>query len=324
MKKKYLVEYVELMKEYDYDKNTDFVPEKLTYGSDKKIWWKCSKGHSYPAAISNRVRGQGCPYCKGKKVLKGFNDLKTWCIETNRFDLINEFDNYKNDFTIEDITVGSGKNVYWICPNGHSYRTTLNHRIKMNTGCGICSHKLFLSGVNDLVTTHPHIAEEFDVNKNKIMPNEVMAGNNNKKYWFICSKGHSYKSTLLNRKKGRNCPECVKEMHVSFPEKAIFYYLNLYGICVIENYNDLSFGRMSLDIYLPNQRIGIEYDGKAWHKDIKRDLKKDILCERNNIKLIRIREKGCPNYESSSQKIYVSSGNLEELKKRINKNKECL
>ena len=317
MKKKYLVEYVELMKEYDYDKNTDFVPEKLTYGSDKKIWWKCSKGHSYPAAISNRVRGQGCPYCKGKKVLKGFNDLKTWCIENNRFDLINEFDNYKNDFTIEDITVGSGKNVYWICPNGHSYRTTLNHRIKMNTGCGICSHKLFLSGVNDLVTTHPHIAEEFDVNKNKIMPNEVMAGNNNKKYWFICSKGHSYKSTLLNRKKGRNCPECVKEMHVSFPEKAIFYYLNLYGICVIENYNDLSFGRMSLDIYLPNQRIGIEYDGKAWHKDIKRDLKKDILCERNNIKLIRIREKGCPNYESSSQKIYVSSGNLEELKNII-------
>ena len=63
-----------------------------------------------------------------------------------------------------------------------------------------------------------------------------MAGSNNKKYWFICPKGHSYSATLLNRKKGRNCPICAKEMHVSFPEKAIFFYLKKYNFEVKENY----------------------------------------------------------------------------------------
>ena len=39
--------------------------------------WKCEKGHSWQNAISNRLKGQGCPFCKGKRALPGFNDLKT-------------------------------------------------------------------------------------------------------------------------------------------------------------------------------------------------------------------------------------------------------
>ena len=35
-------------------------------------------------------------------------------------------------------------------------------------------------------------------------------GSNIKKYWFICPNNHSYSATLLNRKKGRGCPECYK------------------------------------------------------------------------------------------------------------------
>lgn len=66
----------ELMKEWDYQKNI-IKPYEIKVGSGIKIWWKCKEGHSWEAAPNHRKKGQGCPYCSGKKVLAGFNDIKT-------------------------------------------------------------------------------------------------------------------------------------------------------------------------------------------------------------------------------------------------------
>ena len=37
----------------------------------------------------------------------------------------------------------------------------------MKTACPFCSHKKLLSGYNDLATTYPQIAAEWDYEKNK-------------------------------------------------------------------------------------------------------------------------------------------------------------
>lgn len=231
--------------------------------------------------------------------------------------MILEFDTTKNNFSMNEITIGSGKNVWWLCSNGHSYQTSLSHRIKMGTGCGICSHKVFRKNENDLLTTHPEIAEEWDYEKNKVSPNEVMAGSNNAKYWFICSKGHSYDATLLNRKKGRGCPTCSIERHTSFPEKTIFYYMKKYFLNVEENYHSSVLGTKEIDIFLLDYNVGIEYDGRAWHKNYKRDLEKDKECLKNGITLIRIREIGCFDFNSSSIKKYIKHDNITELNEAI-------
>ena len=56
------------MKEYDYDKNTEFDLDTLTLGSDRKVWWKCSKcGHEWLTDPNHRSRGQGCPKCYRNK-----------------------------------------------------------------------------------------------------------------------------------------------------------------------------------------------------------------------------------------------------------------
>ena len=39
--KKYLLNNKFLMKEYNYDKNENVDLSKITFGSSKKIWWKC-------------------------------------------------------------------------------------------------------------------------------------------------------------------------------------------------------------------------------------------------------------------------------------------
>ena len=57
-------EYPELASEWDYEKN-DEPPGNYTPKSNKKVWWKCIRGHSYLSAISNRSNGKGCPDCNG-------------------------------------------------------------------------------------------------------------------------------------------------------------------------------------------------------------------------------------------------------------------
>ncbi len=81
----------------------------------------------------------------------------------------------------------------------------------------------------------------------------------------------------------------------SFPEQATFYYFSFWYTDAISR---CKVDGVELDIYSPKSRIAIEYDGFAWHKQqskIDRDNKKDILCKKQGIKLIRIREEGLPN-----------------------------
>ena len=64
--------------QWDEEKNGALHPSNVTAGSNRRVWWRCEKGHSYRAVIAQRVqRGDGCPYCANRKVLPGFNDLAT-------------------------------------------------------------------------------------------------------------------------------------------------------------------------------------------------------------------------------------------------------
>ena len=195
-----------LANEWNYEKNGELMPSDVTPNSSKIVWWKCSKGHEWQATVVDRKNGRGCPFCAGKKVLTGYNDL-----QTVNPTLTLEWDYEKNgNLTPENFSANSHEKVWWKCSKGHEWQATIASR---NNGrrCPYCSNKSLLQGYNDLATTHPEIAKEWDYNKNgNITPSNVMAGSNNKKYWFVCENGHSYSSTLLNRKKGRGCPVCRK------------------------------------------------------------------------------------------------------------------
>ena len=55
--------YPVLVDEWDYSKN-DKLPEEYSFGSGEKVWWICSKGHSWIATIGKRTTGgKGCPTC---------------------------------------------------------------------------------------------------------------------------------------------------------------------------------------------------------------------------------------------------------------------
>lgn len=54
-----------LAEEWDYGKNGSLLPTQVTANSNRKVYWKCRVcNHSWPAMISDRNKGTGCPICK--------------------------------------------------------------------------------------------------------------------------------------------------------------------------------------------------------------------------------------------------------------------
>ena len=66
----------ELVREWS-DKNLPLTPDKITYGSNKIVWWKAACGHEWQTSVKARSKGENCPICSGARVIEGINDLAT-------------------------------------------------------------------------------------------------------------------------------------------------------------------------------------------------------------------------------------------------------
>ncbi len=201
-------EYPEIAKYWDYQKN-DSIPDQFTSSSGKYVWWICEKGHSWNNRIQLQVRAKGCPYCLNKKLLQGFNDLLT-----TRPDIAEEWHPTLNgDLTPNMVIASNDKKVWWKGKCGHEWEASIMARTKSHnpTGCPYCTGKKALKGFNDLGTKFPELAEEWDYEKNDLLPSEVTCGSAKRVYW-ICKQGHSWAAEIYTRtapnKERRTCPYC--------------------------------------------------------------------------------------------------------------------
>ena len=140
---------------------------------------------------------------------------------------------------------------------------------------------------------------------------------NIKQYWWQCLEcGHCFAASILgySRNDGRivECPFCNMNNHMpshsfqeleivdflkhSFPDLRIFNSNNKVNRYIIPPYE--------IDIWIPEKKIGIEYNGSFWHSIeflhkyrennfndfIFSSLKKKILCEQKDIHLIHLYE----------------------------------
>ncbi|MGN0315681.1 MAG: zinc-ribbon domain-containing protein [Fusicatenibacter sp.] len=121
----------ELIKEWNYKKNYPLRPENVRADSNKTVWWMCSSGHEYTESIRRMAIGFRCPYDSGK-LTKGITDLNVKFPE-----IAKEFDTEKNGYGPDEIAFNSKMEVWWKCPNGHSYKMSVLKRTK-GKGCPIC------------------------------------------------------------------------------------------------------------------------------------------------------------------------------------------
>lgn len=312
----------ELIKEWDYEKNNKISPDKVVAGSNKTAWWKCRIcGHSWKAIIASRTqRGHGCPCCGAEKAKLG--RLKNMASQNPLFGnyphLEKEWDYEKNaSLDISLLPASSNKFAWWICKNGHSFKTRISSRSLKNVGCPYCSHQKILTGVTDLQTVNPVLAAEWDYEKNyPLKPSEVFP-HTGKHAWWLCSVcGYSWKAKIQNRSNGRGCPQC-SYAGTSLTEQIIYYYTNLVFSDAINRYKyDNEF---EVDIYIPSLNTCIEFDGSYYHslsKSINREKLKDLFFKNKDCTFIRLREEPLSHTENAIN-ISCRCSNWKEIKETI-------
>ena len=169
-------------------------PTTVTHGSERKELWKCPLGHEYKAVIYHRCGvGSGCPYCSGREVLAGYNDLATTHPEIAAQAV---------GWDPTTVTAFANKKRKFKCELGHELDALVANR-SYGFGCPYCSGHKLLVGYNDLATTHPEIAAQavgWD-------PTTVSRGSGARKKWQ-CDLGHQWTVPVLSRSSGRDCPYC--------------------------------------------------------------------------------------------------------------------
>lgn len=197
----------QLAAEWHPTKNGTTSPETISYGTKKKVWWICEKGHEWEATILSRSYGAGCPVCSGKAVIPGENDMASMYPQ-----IAAEWHPAKNGSLRPDaVTPQSNRKVWWICKNGHEYQSTVCHRTARSSGCPYCAGTKVLAGFNDLATVYPKIAEQWHPTLNEgLTPDMVMPGGT-KKVWWQCSEGHVWKAVVYSRTGPDKCgcPVCA-------------------------------------------------------------------------------------------------------------------
>lgn len=131
-----LITHPEIAKEWNYHKNGNLTPNKVSYGSQKKVWWKCEKGHEWKACIALRTLQHicKCPYCSRRLVSEDNNLLKLYP------ELSKEWNHKKNeDLTPDKVTDKFITKVWWECKYGHEWKATIYSRANDGNGCSRCS-----------------------------------------------------------------------------------------------------------------------------------------------------------------------------------------
>ena len=193
----------------EWDESNELTPDRVSYGSNKMIIWRGKCGHRWDAPPKARNGGEGCPYCAGKRVLIGFNDLKS------QYPLLAEEWSSANEFTPDKITGGSDKRVEWICREcGHTWNATVKNRV-YGSHCPNCAGRVLTPGKNDFASLHPELMLDWS-NRNDddpdLHPSEMPEFSNRRVWWKCHTCGYEWQSQIADRSRGAGCPCCVGQV----------------------------------------------------------------------------------------------------------------
>ena len=218
----------DLIKEWNYEKNGDLTPQKISKGSNKIVWWKLPFDDPYTGkhfefewqdSVSHRTNGVGCPFLSGHAVFTGYNDLQT----TNP-NIAKEWHPDKNgELMPTAVSAGSLKKVWWKLPYDDpktgkhfdfEWQASIASRVRGN-GCPFISNKAIWIGFNDLATTNPDLAKEWHPTKNGgLTPSQFTYGDADIVWWYLPYDDPNtgkhfdfeWKAQISGRAHGLNCP----------------------------------------------------------------------------------------------------------------------
>ena len=137
----------QLASEFHPERNAPLRADAICAASDRIVWWRCgAEGHEWESSLANRSRGNGCPGCSGRAVVRGKNDLASQAPQ-----LLLEWDAKKNLTAPHQVNFKSANKYWWICRScDYSWPAACCARVK-GTGCPRCSKHGFPAAISAVV-----------------------------------------------------------------------------------------------------------------------------------------------------------------------------
>lgn len=216
-----------------------------------KYTWKCKKGHVWEATYNRIEQGDWCPRCNGKINLRDCFNLA----------------HSKKGKCLSEKYVNTTTKILWECKYGHQWKSSLSSVKYKNLWCPYCqgfNSKRHPPNINDCIKLAKSKNGKF-LSSNYI--------NSRSKYLWECNKGHQWMATYNSVQQGYWCSKCK----ASKKQKKLFNIVkNLYPNLEVKfNYKGFDWlrtcpkGTMELDIYVPDLKLAIEYDGEQHFMPVK-------------------------------------------------------
>ncbi len=195
--------YPDLVEEWD--SSNQKTPFEVTAGSSNEAAWKCSKGHTWKAAVSERANGgKLCPECFPNGNRPSFNamhpDLKKFFCK-------------ENPVQFEKGVISDYTPYLWKAECSHTFTDSFALINERGFRCPYCTDLKVLAGYNDFQTRYPEYSSSFDAEKNKISASEVTCRESDSTRWWKCKYGHAYQRSVRTQIAYKGvCPVC--SLHV--------------------------------------------------------------------------------------------------------------
>ena len=214
--------------------------DEIYITNHSKYRWLCNIcSYIWQATYHSVDSGSWCPYCAGKvKHTIGDCQLKAKaqggrCLST----------------TINNVF----EKLTWECTNNHIFKMRY-HNVDCGQWCPVCNKppRRTLKDACILAASKgiSCISETFETVNDKLK--------------WKCPEGHMWEATYVNIKRGTGCPDCCQcNRTQALLKKILEEILQEHAITNCRKFVWLkNKGRMEIDIWFPNLKLAIEYDGE--------------------------------------------------------------
>jgi len=277
--------FIKKGKKIHYDKYDYSLVEYIDCNTKIKII--CPIHGIFEQRPSSHLRGDGCSKCSNNFSSKDEFIIKSTNIHNNKYNYsLVEYINNKTKVKI-------------ICPIHGIFEQRPDNHLGLKQNCPKCgNNSVSLKNGSDKDT---FINKSIIIHGKKYNYDQVNYKNNITKIKIVCEKHGIFEQTPNHHLRGQGCPICSE----SKGEKIIRTFLLKNNIIFITQkiFEDCKFKNfLPFDFYLPEINSCIEFDGEQHFKPINffgglksfeelkiKDKIKNNYCQKNNIKLIRLK-----------------------------------
>ena len=278
---------LDIIKRFNDIHNNKYDYSKVEYKNmNTKVCIICPEHGEFWQTPHNHLKGQNCPLCtKKSRSERETYDNKLKFIKKSTEIFNNKFDYSKVEY------INNRTKVKIICPIHGEFEATPYEHISSQFGCKKCATE-FISKNKIEKNKKLFIEKASKIHNDKYQYNEEYNGIKNN-ISIICPIHGEFTQNIHDHLQGCGCPKC--SIRLSNGENEIYEYLLSLGLHIIHNDRTILNGK-ELDIYIPEKKLAIEYNGLRWHSEQFKNnarnyhIEKTNKCIKQGIRLIHIFE----------------------------------